>query len=214
MSARVMLATENDILSKGLETLLPQQLGIRSVVLAGDGARALQLVSQMGLDVAIVDVQLADPGAFEVIERCRKLRRPVRCIALDGRPTRAQIDRLMAAGVAGIVSTRNSTRSLGEAVRRVHAGCGHISPDVTRTLLADPLGQNVTPGREATRLTVRERDVLRLIAEGRSSREIAIRFRISTRTVETHRGQLMKKLRLNRTAALVRFAIREGLVGV
>lgn len=214
MNARVLLVSENPILRDGLESVLLREEGIRSVHCAADAERARMILSRVSIDVAIIDLEPSGVGAVGLIDTYRRRKRPVRCVALASRPTRMGIEQVMQAGTAGIVSTRSSASSLGEAIRRVHGGRCYISADITRMLMELPEG-NLTPGHRSgplLQLTARERDIVRGIAQGWSSREIAERFGISTRTVETHRGRVMRKLNLRKTAALVRFAVREGIV--
>lgn len=212
MSARVLLATGNDILATGLTARLSTETGIDSVTVVRDGLEALRALEASPLDVVVLDVMLPGIPGLGLIERARQRRQSLAWVALAQRPARSEIEEIMRAGAAGIVSTCSSAAALAEAVRRVHAGGAYVATEVMNTLVEAPLNGDMTQSQASTALTAREREVLRLIADGLSCPEIAQRLGVSPRTVETHRAHMMSKLDLRKTAALVRYAVREGLV--
>lgn len=215
MGARILLATGHEILRSGLEPRLLREPDIESVALASTGDEALRVLAQTSLDVAVIEADLPGLSSVEVIERAKDARTKVRCVALVSRYDRSELDAIMRAGTSGIVSTFSPARALVKAVVCVHRGHCYVSEDVTSALVSGVCGvggAKMTSSHEAAGLSVREREVLRLVAEDCSSREISQRLGISPRTVETHRAHLMDKLQVHKTAALVRIAVREGLV--
>ncbi|MGH0030369.1 MAG: response regulator transcription factor [Myxococcota bacterium] len=212
MSARVLLATECHVLRDGLTSLLERQEGIQSVTPAADAEAAMRALESGAVDIAVLDVSLHGPGADVTLVRPRGRRTPLPWIALTGSLSRTSIEEIMRSGAAGIVSSWSSARALAECIRRVHAGASYVAVEVMDAMARVPLNRSADSGSGANALTSREIEVLRLIASDYSSPEIASRLGLSPRTVETHRSSLMSKLELRKTAALVRYAVREGLV--
>lgn len=211
MDARLLLATRQVLLLPGLQQLLRRENGIRSVVAARTKSEVLETLDREPVDVAVLDVDTSGLRVAEIAGHMRRPHKRVRWIALTEKRARPELERIMHSGPAGIVSMDGSARSLGEAVRRVHVGHSYVSNDIASLLISASLSL-LTDRKDALSLSHRECEVLRLIAQDCSSREIAIRLDISRRTVETHRARLMGKLGFRKTAQLVRFAVREGLV--
>lgn len=211
MAARVLLAIPHDILRRGLQVLLLREPEVESVVPASNGIEALHIIKQEGVDVVVLGDDLPGLSRLGVIGRTIRRHPGIRCIALAEAPSRLELEQTMREGAAGIVTTQNPASMLVEAISTIlQRGC-YVSPDVTSAMIAVAAARDgQRPG--ALALTPREREVLRLVAEEYSNREIAAKLGISIRTVDTHRMRLMGKLGLRKTAELVRFAVREGLV--
>jgi DNA-binding NarL/FixJ family response regulator len=206
---RILLADDHAMVRAGVRLLLSRLPDVEVVGEAGDGARALELIAERHPDVALIDVSMPGLDGIETARRALRLHPGLRVIMLsmygDGRYVREAL----ALGAAGYVLKQADEMELQQALDATTRGETYLSPGLSRD--GDAPGESPP---QVAQLTPRQRDVLRLIAEGHSTRDVAARLGVSPKTVETHRALLMRRLGIHNVPGLVRFAIRAGLVTV
>jgi two-component system NarL family response regulator len=208
---RLLLADELEISRRGTRALLEASPKLAVVGEAADGERLLELAQRLDSDVIVMELALPRVSGIEVIRRLARLGRAPRVAVLSSWTARDDVVAAMRAGAGAYVTRRSRLDDLFEAIEAVRAGARFLAPEV-RGYADDALGAAGLPeGRASAPLTHREREVLGHIVRGLSSREIGARLQVATRTVESHRAKIMKKLRIHKASGLVRFAIREGL---
>lgn len=211
---RVLLADDHAIVRRGLKSLLETEPGLSVVAEAGDGLEAIRLAEEHEPDLAILDVGMPKLNGIEVAARLQKLRRPPHVIILSMHADESYIIRALSAGARAYLLKDATDEDLIPAVRTVAAGKPFFSPAVAGVLVDDYVRQLQTRGLSDSYhlLTDREKEVLQLLAEGRSNKEVASILNLGLSTVETHRGNLMQKLNLHNTAEIVLYAVRKGII--
>jgi DNA-binding NarL/FixJ family response regulator len=211
---RVLLADDHAIVRRGLKSLLETEPGLTVVAEAGDGLEAIRLADEHDPDLAILDVGMPKLNGIEVAARLQKLRRPPHVIILSMHADESYIIRALSAGARAYLLKDATDEDLIPAVRTVAAGKPFFSPAVAGVLVDDYVRQLQTRGLSDSYhlLTDREKEVLQLLAEGRSNKEVANLLDLGLSTVETHRANLMQKLNLHNTAEIVLYAVRKGLI--
>jgi len=197
--------------------LLESQPDIYVVGEAADGREALDLVRRLQPDVVLMDITMPRMTGLEATREVVRTSPQTRVLVLTMHGTDEYFFRVLDAGASGYLLKEAAPADLVSAVRAVHAGGVYLHPALARRLLGAYLGKAAAAGEEQIsleRLSERERDVLRLIAEGCTSQEIAERFFLSVNTVQTHRRHIMEKLQLHDRSQLVRYAMRAGLMQV
>lgn len=207
---RVLLADDHNLVRAGVRRILESQPGFEVVGEVADGAAALAALATTRPDVLVLDLSMPGMDGFELLQRARAAAPDVKRLVLSMHQDPEYVARAVREGADGYLLKDSAVQDLVNAIEAVRAGRTFYSPEVQRSLSEVAYGGGASPLDE---LTTREREVLKCIAEGLSSKDIAARFDISTRTVETHRANLMRKLTVRSVAQLVRLAIREGLVG-
>ncbi len=195
-----------------MRTLLETIEGVEIVAEAGDGREAAELAVEHRPDILIMDIAMAGLNGLEAAEQIIRERPESRVIILSMHSTIEYVERALRIGVKGYVIKDAAVPELEIAIRAVARGENYLSPVVASKLMAHYGDQRPWEIAETDRLTPREREVLQLIAEGHSSKAIAIRLKVSAKTVETHRANLMKQLGVHEVTGLVRYAVRMGLV--
>ena len=208
---RIVLVDDHQILREGLRALLNGEPDLRVVAEASRGQDAIALVAQSQPDVAVIDLGLPDMSGLEVIREIRKQHGAVRLIVLSMHTQREFVLQAIDAGCDGYVPKSTAHSSLFEAIRTVHAGERFLHPKVASVLM-ETRARPSTETEQLNALSGRERDVLRLTAQGYISREIAEQLMLSPKTVETYRQRAMEKLGLQHRADLIRYALRAGLL--
>jgi DNA-binding NarL/FixJ family response regulator len=210
---RVLLADDHSIVRRGLRGLL-EAAGQAVVAEASDGLEALTLCEQHQPDLVILDIGMPKLSGIEVAARSQKFRRPPRVIILSVHGDEAYIMRALAAGARAYLLKSATDEDLIPAVRAVASGKPFFSPGVTAVLVEDYVRRLQQRGMTDSYdlLTDREKEVLQLLAEGRSNKEVAALLDLGLSTVETHRSNLMQKLSLHNTAEIVLYAVRKGLI--
>lgn len=211
---RVLLADDHGIVRRGLRSLLESDPAITVVAEAADGLEALRLCEEHRPDLLILDVGMPKLNGIDVAARAQKLERPPKTVILSMHADESYIIRALAAGARAYLLKDATDEDLLPAVRAVGAGKPFFSPAVTAVLVEDYLRQLQARGLTDSYhlLTDREKQVLQLLAEGRSNKEVATLLELSLSTVETHRGNLMQKLNLHNTAEIVLYAVRKGII--
>jgi len=196
---RIFLVEDHTIVRQGLISLLETAPDLEVVGAAGDGRTALTEIEEKRPDVVICDLALPGLSGLEVIKRTRSFEHPPAVVALTMYHDRVWVERARDAGAQGYVLKGSGVKDVLNAVRAVAQGETFLSPGAQRSAQSETL-------------TNREREVLTLLAEGHTSREIGTVLGISSRTAEHHRARIMDKLKINDVAGLTRYAIRTGLV--
>jgi DNA-binding NarL/FixJ family response regulator len=213
---RVVLADDHHLVRQGLRALLERAEDVTVLGEAADGAEALALADRLHPDVLVLDLAMPHLNGLETVARLHGGAGKTRALVLSMYADESLVRQALRNGAKGYLLKRAVAEELLLAVRAVARGDTYLSPEVAGPLLT-PLVEGQAPAEAATpldRLTSREREVLQLIAEGHTNAAIAAHLALSEKTVEKHRGHLMAKLQAHDTAALVRFAIKHGLVAL
>jgi DNA-binding NarL/FixJ family response regulator len=210
---RVLLADDHGIVRRGLRGLL-EEAGLSVVGEAADGLEAIRLCEEQRPDLLILDIAMPKLNGIEVAARAQKLDRPPSVIILSMHSDESYIIRALGAGARAYLLKSATDEDLLPAVRAVTSGKPFFSPAVTGVLIEDYMRRLQNSGMTDSYhlLTAREREVLQLLAEGRSNKEVATELDLGLSTVETHRSNLMQKLNLHNTAEIVLYAVRKGVI--
>jgi len=210
---RVLLADDHGIVRRGLRSLL-EEAGLSVVAEAADGLEAIRLCEQHRPDLLIVDIGMPKLSGIEVATRAQKLDPPPGVIVLSMHADESYIIRALAAGARAYLLKDATDEDLLPAVRAVASGRPFFSPAVTSLLVEDYVRTLQQRGLNDSYhlLTDREKEVLFLLAEGRSNKEAATLLDLGLSTIETHRANLMQKLNLHNTAEIVLYAVRKGII--
>jgi DNA-binding NarL/FixJ family response regulator len=208
---RIVLADDQPLVRAGVRKVLEGIAGFVVVAEAAGGDEVVRKVQETLPDVLVLDLNMPGRDGFEVLTEIRRLELPVRVLVLSLHVDPRYVTRAVRCGADGYLLKDTAVEDLPGAVRAVLAGKGFYSPRAQHALTAAVRGPS--PDDAFARLTARELEVLRLVAAGRSSKEIGARLSISARTVESHRASLGRKLGLHTVAELTRLAIEHGLLG-
>ena len=211
---RVLIVDDHELVRIGLRTILSQEEGIQVVGEASDGREAIDQVRQQTPDVVILNVSMPRLNGAEAAREMLRQAPNLRVCALSASRGYPNVAGMARSGAAGYVSKARPAREVVQAVRELAAGRSFYSPDVAQGLPGEYVSE--TANAEARTagvadLTPREREVLQLVAEGNSSKEIARELYVTTKTVQFHRQRIMDKLGLHSVAGLTKFAVRHGL---
>jgi len=206
---RIVLADDHSVVRQGFRRILEAQTDMEIVGEASNGREALEAVAKLTPDVVVMDVAMPELNGIEATRRMKEATPHSRVLALSMHKDSVYVREILRAGAKGYLLKDAVDEDLIAAVRAVSRGEGYLSPGVADAVLTD-YRQHVTDPIDL--LTSREREVLQLIAEGKTNKDIATLLSLSVYTVDAHRGRIMEKLNLHSTGELVRFAIRKGLV--
>ena len=209
---RVLLADNHTLVRAGLRALLQNIEGIQVVAEAGDGREALHLIAVHQPDLVLMDIAMPEMNGLEATAHVVKEFPQVRVIILSMHANEEYVLKALRSGAMGYVLKDAGISELELAVRAIVRGETYLSPAVSKHVVADYVRRVSSEPSSLEQLTSRQREILQLIAEGRTTKEIADLLYVSVKTVETHRLQLMKRLNIHDIAGLVRYAIRMGLV--
>jgi len=205
---RLVLADDHLVLRQALRALLERR-GLEVVADEADGRAAVEAVLRLAPDVAILDVAMPVLNGVDAAREIQRVAPDCTVILLSGVDDARFVREALKAGVRGFVQKSQGTDDLIHAIEEVREGRLYVSPGASQAIV-DVCA--TTEKAERSHLTPRERQVLQLVGEGKSTKQIAEVLRISVKTAEFHRGRLMKKLNVHDTANLVRYAIREGFI--
>lgn len=206
---RILLADDHAVVRQGFGRILAAQSDLEVIGEAGNGREAVTLAEELKPDVVVMDVSMPELNGVEATRRLMKAAPRTRVLALSMHKDSVYVREILRAGAQGFLLKDASDQDLLTAVRAVGQGQGYISPSVSEAVLSDYRKHVSDP---IDLLTSREREVLQLIAEGRTNKEIAATLNLSVYTVDAHRGRIMEKLNLHSTGEIVRFAMRNGLI--
>jgi DNA-binding NarL/FixJ family response regulator len=224
---RLMLVDDHEVVRTGLKTFLDRQEGIQVVAEAGSGSEALEIAASDCMDVVVMDITMPEMDGLEATRRLKELCPQTQVLALTIHEDKQYLFEMMAAGASGYLTKQSAAEDLVVAVHAVADGSIYLQPALARWLLEDyrrlleqhPLstaapGKEQPGGKDLSVLSTRERQVLELVAEGYSNRQIGEQLKISPKTAARHRERIMNKLDMHSSTELVKFAIRTGLIRV
>jgi DNA-binding NarL/FixJ family response regulator len=206
---RVLLADDHAIVREGLRALLSREPDLQVVAEAGDGREALRLAQETRPDVAALDLSMPLLNGLEAARQMASWDRGPRSILLTMHADTQYVLEAVRAGVRGYVLKKQAAADLVRAIREVAGGAVYLSPGISAAVV-EAVRTPATPLQES--LTPREREVLQLVAEGKTTKEIASILGVSIKTADAHRTHLMQKLDIHDVAGLTRYAIRQGLI--
>jgi DNA-binding NarL/FixJ family response regulator len=208
MPTRVFLADDHALIRQGLKALLEKQ-GFQIVSEASDGQETIRSVEKTQPEVAIIDISMPILNGVDAARELKKSSPKTKIILLTQHDEDQYVTESLRAGVKGYVLKSQAADDLVHAIREVCRGSVYLSPIISRAVVEAYLSKTYVASDP---LSGRERQVLQLVGEGKSTKDIAVHLGISVKTAESHRSRLMKKLDIHETASLVRYAIRRGLI--
>ena len=210
MKIRILLADDHALVRAGMKSLIESAEGFEVVGEASNGREAVRLAKALKPDVALFDIAMPELNGLDAARRVAAECPEVRVLILSMHSDPGYVREAMQAGTAGYVLKEAGVEELELAIRAVLRGERYLDPRVSKQVIEGYV--RALEGEARPALTPRQREILQLIAEGRSTREIAERLHLSVKTVETHRAQVMDRLGIRDVAGLTRYAIRIGLV--
>ncbi len=208
----VLIADDHSVVREGIRRVCERENDIKVCAEASDGAELLELVEKHHPDVVILDIAMPRLSGLEALESLRSRHPGVKTILLSFRADAPVIQSAVSLGAAGYLLKNAGRGEIPAAIREVMRGGCYFSPPVAREIIDQLREPRRASNEPFSHLSGREREVLRLIAEGLSAKEIAAELGISTKTVEAHRTSLMRKLGARKATELVRYAVRHGLI--
>ena len=210
---KVLVADDHPVVRKGLQLCLTKDGKLKVVGEAADGDEALRKARELRPDVVLMDISMPGMNGLDVTEILRKEAPDMKVLILSVHSNKEYIFRVIQAGAHGYVSKEAPPEEVIRAIETVYNGEPHFSEDIARAALSEFVN---TGGKKEpfAQLTTREREVLVLIAEGKSNKEIADRLNIGVRTIETHRERIMRRLNIHSVAGLTKYAIANGLISL
>jgi DNA-binding NarL/FixJ family response regulator len=210
---RVFIADDHDVVREGLRSiLLSTTLSIEVSGEACTGAEAVEKISELKPDVAIVDISMPELNGLEVARRIRKTSPETSVLILTVHESEQLMEEVLSAGARGYVLKSDAARCLVMAIESLFAGGFFLNSRLGDLMVQGYLSQASSRPPGGSVLTSSEREVLQLLAEGRSNKQVAALKGISVKTVETHRANIMRKLKLRSTSGLVHYAVRNGMI--
>lgn len=210
---RVLIADDHALVRAGIRALVEKIEDVVVVGEAGKGREAIELIKKLKPNLVLLDITMPEGSGFEVLDRLTKDFPEVRVIVLTVHEAGEYAIRALREGAAGFLPKSAASTELEQAIQTVIRGEVYISPETSRKTLLE-YGKGATKRELLATLSPRQREVLRLITEGRTTKQIAQELEISVKTVESHRAQLMERLDIHDVAGLVRYAITVGLIQV
>lgn len=208
MPIQVLLSDDHQIVRQGLRALLERE-GFKVVGEASNGQEAVRLTQQLNPDVAVLDLAMPILNGLEAAREIKRLSPRTKSVLLTMYTETHYVLEGLQAGASGFVLKAHAAEDLIQAIRMASKGRTYLSPEVSETLVQAYRGET---GISPDPLSPRERQALQLIAEGKTTKEIATDLGISVKTAETHRRRLMEKLEIHQVAGLVRYAVRRGII--
>jgi two-component system response regulator NreC len=212
---RILLVDDHNIVRDGIRSLLERQLDFEVVAEADNGRQAIDLVYQYHPDVVLMDIAMPMLNGIHATEQIHRDRRCTQILILTQHESEDYIRRALSAGASGFLLKDTNEEELIKAIRAVHKGESILSPAITRLVIEDYLRWgDIHPQYICNGLTPRENEVLQLIAEGNTNKQIAQILCISIKTVQSHRSNLMRKLDLHDKAELIKYAIQKKIIEI
>jgi len=215
---RVLIVDDHDLVRAGIRALLDRSSDIEVVGEAGDGREALDLIARTAPDVVLLDISLPGLNGLDVALKAKQVFPGVRILFLSMHMNEEYVARALKIGAAGYVLKRATTGELEHAIRSAKKGDTFLSPAISRRMFPDDEAaagkgyESLPAAKSHNRLTPRQREILQLVAEGYSTKEIARKLSLSFNTVSVHRTNLMERLDIHDLASLVRYAIQVGII--
>jgi two-component system response regulator NreC len=211
---RILLADDHTVMRRGIRLLLESQPEFSVVAEASDGRQAVQQAEESQPDVAVVDIAMPNLSGIEAAQRIVTALPNTAIVILSMHSDEGYVLRALKAGAKGYLLKDSAEGDLIEAIKAVHQGKTFFSPEISKMLVEDYVREIRTRGAEDSYdlLTPREREILQLLAERKSNKEIALALNLSPYTIETHRRNLQEKLNLHSLAELILYAVRKGVI--
>jgi DNA-binding NarL/FixJ family response regulator len=217
LSLKIVLADDHQIVREGLRTLLEKNDNFQVVAEAGDGRTAVKHVDEYKPDLIVMDMMMPDLNGIEATRQIAARHPDIKIIALSMHSDKQLVKQMLKAGASGYVLKDCAVNELICAIQSVIKANIYLSPSINTMLLKEKVfeqGEFNSSSSVFALLSNREREVLQLIGEGKSTKEIAYALSVSVKTIETHRQQIMSKLNIHSIAGLTKYAIREGLTSL
>ncbi len=216
---KVIIADDHTLIRAGIRQLLQNIRGVEVIAEASNGREALQLIKELQPDIVLLDIAMSELNGLDVTEQINKENISISIIILSMYANEEYVIQALKAGASGYLLKDSAPTELELAINAVVKGEVYLSPSISKNLVTDYL-RRISEGLPEqhdndnifARLTSRQREILQLIAEGNSTKEIANKLHISIKTIETHRSQIMERLNIHDIPGLVRYAIREGII--
>lgn len=212
---RVLLADDHTIVRQGLRALLDSQEDIEVVGEAEDGRQAFEKTKELIPDIVIIDITMPNLNGIEATRQIKKLNPEIKVLVLTVHDNEEYIHQILQAGASGYLLKESAVTDLVSAINAVKKGGIFLSPAISKVVVKDYIrhAEEGTGDFDSLNiLTNREREVLQLIAEGRTNREVAHLLKLSVKTVDVHRSHIMEKLNIHDVTGLVKYSIRKGLI--
>jgi two-component system, NarL family, response regulator NreC len=215
MAIAILLVDDHEIVRSGLRALIEKTPDMQVVAEAGDGRTAVQRAKELKPDVVIMDIMMPEMNGAEATRQIREALPATKVLVLSAHSDRRFVSALLKVGASGYLPKNSSWTELASAIRVVHDNHAYISARVSDALVEGFAAHGCREGVPGDPgLTDREKEVVQLVAEGKTTKEIAALLHVSIKTVDTHRRQVLKKLGLKTVAELVKYAIREGMTSL
>jgi DNA-binding NarL/FixJ family response regulator len=212
---KILLADDHAIVRQGLRSLLEKEPDIKVVGGAEDGREAMQLVRQLRPDVVVMDITMPNLNGIDTTHKIVGEFPNIKVIALSIHSHKQFIAGMLRAGASGYILKECLFSEFVQAVRAVVAGGTYLSPKITDVVVSDYVGcLSATADSSLAKLTDREHEVLQLLAEGKSTKQIALELHVSSKAIEANRRRIMEKLNIHSVAELTKYAVREGLTSL
>jgi DNA-binding NarL/FixJ family response regulator len=215
MTIRLLIADDHQVISESLTPALNSQPGIAVVAEVNNGRAAVAMAKKLKPDIVIMDIAMPELNGIEATRQIIAQSPAAKIIILSMHADRRYVIEALEAGASGYLTKSCSLRELAAAIRTVYENKKYLSPEVSSIVIEKSLGRfkENTPAA-STALTKREREVLQLLAEGKTIKEAAFELAVSIKTIHTHRAKIMQKLKINNIASLIKYAIQEGLISL
>ena len=215
MSIRILLADDHKIIYESLEPLLDKQPGMEVVATAENGRKAVQMIQKLKPDVVIIDISMPDLNGIDATHQIIAQHPETKVIVLSMHADRRYVTAIFNAGASGYLTKNCSFNELVSAIQIVAANKKYLSPEISGSVIKEYISPSPTSDSSVfSILTMREREVLQLLVEGNTVKQIADHLHLSIQTVHAHRQKIMEKLNIYNIAELTKYAIREGLISL
>ena len=213
MATNVIIADDHSIVREGIKTVLENSGElIRVIGEAENGRDLLTLVEQRHADICIIDISMPYLNGIETAKRLKKIAPRCKIIVLSMHDDRSSVEKALKAGVNGYLIKESAVDEIVQAIKEVQMDRYYLTPRISKYLVEDYVGNNVSDSRKKTvELTPKEKEILQLLAEGLTSKEIGLQLGMSFNTVNVHKNHIMQKLGFHKLAELIRYAIKEGI---
>jgi DNA-binding NarL/FixJ family response regulator len=211
MEIKILLADDHKLFRQGLRTLLEKQPDMKIIAEADDGFATVELSGKFSPDVIIMDISMPNMNGIEATRKIISQNPSARIIALSMHSDKRYVIEILKNGALGYLLKDAAFEELVHAIRTVIRNQTYLSSTITSIVIKDFIGMNKKEDSVFTLLSSREREVLQLLSEGKTTKQIAIQLQVSSKTIETHRKQIMDKLNIYSLAELTKYAIREGI---